>query len=97
MAPPTPKTEISSASYQRAIDEEIRSFGGELADFLSRAKCLDVSAIGTKEEKAELRVSSEGLSRFCSDLGEITLSQNREVAQLQNDTLEAFQWAEDAK
>ena len=44
-----------------------------------------------------LRQSSDEMERFCKDLNEITSSQNREIHQLQNSTLECFEWAEEAK
>ena len=53
--------------------------------------------IGTNEEKASIKVNSETMERFSSDLGEITASQQREIAQLQNETLESFHWTEEAK
>ena len=53
--------------------------------------------IGTNEEKASIKVNSETMERFSSDLGEITASQQREIAQLQNETLETFHWTEEAK
>jgi hypothetical protein len=90
------KPEFSGASYQRAIDEEMRSFQKDLVNFKARAASLELN-IGSSQEKAELKVNAETMYRFGSDLGEITASQNREVGQLQNDTLEGFQWAEEAK
>ena len=53
--------------------------------------------IGTNEEKASIKVNSETMERFSSDLGEITASQQREIGQLQNETLESFHWTEEAK
>ena len=49
---------------------------------------------GSAEDKAALRNSTDGLQRFCSDLKEITLSQNREIHQLQNDVLEGFRYVQ---
>ena len=53
--------------------------------------------IGSNEEKASIKINSETMERFSSDLGEITASQQREIAQLQNETLETFHWTEEAK
>ena len=38
--------------------------------------------IGINEEKASIKVNSETMERFSSDLSEITASQQREIAQL---------------
>ena len=86
----------SSASYQHAVDEEVKSFQRELDQFKARAAALSVD-VGSGEEKARLKGSAEAMERFGADLGEITASQQREVAQLQNDTLEIFHWTEEAR
>ena len=86
----------SSANYQHAIDEEVKSFQRELDQFKARAAALSVD-VGSGEEKARLKGGAEAMERFGADLGEITASQQREVAQLQNDTLEIFHWTEEAK
>ncbi len=90
------EAQITGESYRNAIVEEILSFEKELGLMRQKAASLRVN-IGTEEEKTALKVDCHEMEKFCKDLVEITASQNQEVHDLQQATIESFEWAEEAK
>ena len=68
----------------------------QLREFRENAAQLRV-AIGTEEELQDLKVNTKEMEDFSKAVDETTVSQTKEIRQLQKSTYENFTWVEEAK
>ncbi len=83
-------------NYQQPIKEELLCFEKELETMRNKVSNVKVN-IGSSEDKSKLKSAADEMSRFCSDLSEVTNSQDVEIKHLQTSILETFEWTEEAR